>query len=55
MTKLQKRIYILILRALIVLIFWRTHTPDKEMASESDKLRGDMTKAILELEKSLKK
>ena len=55
MTKLQKRIYILILRALIILIFWRTHTPNKDMASESDKLRGDMTKAILDLEASLKK
>jgi hypothetical protein len=55
LTKLQKRIYVLILRALVVLIFWRAHAPDKEVASESDKLRGDMTKAILELEKSLKK
>jgi hypothetical protein len=54
LTKLQKRIYILILRALVVLLYWRVHTPNRDMASESDQLRGDITKAILDIEATIK-
>ena len=51
MTKVQKRVYILILRCLIILLYFRLHQPDPEMASEGDKLRKDLTAEIQALRK----
>jgi len=52
LTKLQKRVYLLILRSLAVLLFYRLHQPDPEMTVAGDKLRGDLTETMLELEAS---
>ncbi len=53
MTKIQKRVYILILRCLIILLYYRMHQPDPEMASEGTALRKDLQAEIMALRKGL--
>ena len=53
MTKLQKRVYLLILRCLIILLYYRMHQPDAEMAAEGTALRKDLQTEIDNLRRSL--
>jgi hypothetical protein len=55
MTRLQKRVYLLILRSLAIMLFYRLHHPDPEMALAGDKLRGDLTELMTELNASLER
>lgn len=50
MTKLQKRVYSLILRALIILLYWRVHDPNADVVAKTTGLRKEITNAIVELE-----
>ena len=55
MTKLQKRVYILILRALIVLLYHNLHDPSsKSIGDPKGKLRRDITDTVIALDASLK-
>lgn len=54
MTKQQKRIWILVLRSLILILYHNFRSPDKEPIAESDLLRKEMTKEILQLVEDLK-
>ena len=53
MTKLQKRVYLLIMRCLIILLYYRMHQPDPEMSSEGTALRKDLQDEINNLRKGI--
>lgn len=54
MTQLQKQVYLLILRCLIILLYYRMHQPDPEMSEEGTVLRRDLGDMIGKLRKSIK-
>lgn len=51
MTKLQKRVYSLLLRGMLLMLFYRFHEPDGKLEAEHSQLRKDLHDAIMELEK----
>ncbi len=53
MTKQQKRIWILVLRSLILILYHNFRSPGDEPIAESDLLRKEITKEILLLVKDL--
>lgn len=50
MTKLQKRVYSLILRSLILLLYFKFHQPDRASQDAHHALRKDLHEAIMDLE-----
>lgn len=55
MTKLQKQVYILVLRALAVLLYHNLHDPSSgRVGDPKGKLRRDITDTVVALEASLK-
>ncbi len=49
MTKFQKQIYLLILRSLLLLLYYKFHSPNKDLESEHSTLRQDLHGAIMVL------
>jgi uncharacterized protein Smg (DUF494 family) len=49
MTKLQKRIYLLILKSLLLLLFYKFHSPDQDLREDHDHLRQELHEAIMDL------
>ncbi len=49
MTKLQKRIYLLILKSLLLLLFYKFHSPEKDLQEEHSTLRQELHDAIMDL------
>ncbi len=50
MTKLQKRVYSLLLRGMILMLYFRFHQPDDKLEAEHSQLRKDLHNAIMDLE-----
>ena len=55
MTKLQKRIYLLILKSLLLLLFYKFHSPDRDLQEEHTQLRHELHEAIMDLANQTKK
>ena len=49
MTKFQKQIYLLILRSLLLLLYYKFHSPDKKLEADHSTLREDLHDAIMVL------
>ncbi len=47
MTKFQKRVYLLILRSLLLLLYYKFHSPDKRLEADHSTLRQDLHNAIM--------
>lgn len=55
MTKTEKRLWLLALRALAILVYHRLHVPEQDMTKAGNTLSRDITEALVQLSKELDK